>query len=56
MYGVPSKILEAINILLKDTVSEVLKPDRDNEFLRCSRWSSKMMVLASFLFIIELVY
>ena len=56
MYGVPTKILEAINILWKNTVPEVLKPDRGNEFLRCSRWSSKMMVLASFFFIIVLVY
>ena len=31
-YGVPSRIVKAINILYQDTVAEVLTPDGDTEF------------------------
>ena len=30
-YGVPTKIVEAINILYKDTIAQVLTPDGDTK-------------------------
>ena len=55
-YGVPTKIVEAINILYKDTVAQVLTPDGDTEFFDVVAGGLQGDTLAPFLFIVALDY
>ena len=55
-YGVPTKIVEAINILYKDTVAQVLTPDGDTEFFDVVAGVLQGDTLAPFLFIVALDY
>ena len=55
-YGVPTKIVEAINILYKDTVAQVLTPDGGTEFFDVVAGVLQGDTLAPFLFIIALDY
>ena len=55
-YGLPSKIVDAIRILYKDTMAQVLKPDGDTEFFEILASVLQGDTLAPFLFIIALDY
>ena len=55
-YGVPTKIVEAINILYKDTVTQVLTPDGGTEFFDVVAGVLLGDTLAPCLFIVALDY
>ena len=55
-YGIPTKIVDAINILYKDTEAQVITPDGDTEFFRILAGVLQGDTLAPFLFIIALDY
>ena len=55
-YGVPSKIVKAINILYQDTVAQVLTPDGATEFFEVVAGVLLGDTLAAFLFIFALDY
>ena len=55
-YGVPDKIVNAISILYKDTIAQVLSPDGDTEFFEILAGVLQGDTLAPFLFIIALDY
>ena len=51
-YGIPNKIVDAISILYKDTMAQVLTPDGDTEFFEILAGVLQGDTLAPFLFII----
>ena len=53
-YGIPTKIVDAINILYKDTEAQVITPDGDTEFFKILVGVLQGDTLAPFLFIIAL--
>ena len=55
-YGVPSKIVKAINILYQDTVAQVLTPDEVTEFFEVVAGVLLGDTLPAFLFIFALDY
>ena len=55
-YGIPAKIVDAISILYKDTIAQVLTPDGDTEFFKILAGVLQGDTLAPFLFIIALDY
>ena len=55
-YGIPSKIVDAISILYKDTIAQVLTPDGDTEFFEILAGVLQGDTLAPFLFIVALDY
>ena len=55
-YGIPAKIVDAINILYQDSVAQVLTPDGDTEFFKILAGVLQGDTLAPFLFIIALDY
>ena len=55
-YGIPTKIVEAISILYKDTEAQVVTPDGDTEFFEILAGVQQGDTLAPFLFIIFLDY
>ena len=55
-YGIPNKIVDAISILYKDTMAQVLTPDGDTEFFEILAGVLQGDTLAPFLFIIALDY
>lgn len=55
-YGIPAKMVEAINILYKDTVAQVLTPDGDTDFFKVVAGVLQGDTLAPFLFIVALDY
>jgi hypothetical protein len=55
-YGIPTKIVDAINILYKNTEAQVITPDGDTEFFRIVAGVLQGDTLALFLFIIALDY
>ena len=55
-YGIPNKIVDAISILYKDTMAQVLTPDGDTEFFENLAGVLQGDTLAPFLFIIALDY
>ena len=55
-YGIPDKIVEAINILYTDTTAQVISPDGDAEFFQIHAGVLQGDTLALFLFIIALDY
>ena len=55
-YGIPTKLVEAINILYKDTVAQVLTPDGETDFFDVIAGVLQGDTLAPYLFIIALDY
>ena len=55
-YGIPTKIVNAINILYKDTEAQIITPDGDTEFFGIVAGVLQGDTLAPFLFIIALDY
>ena len=55
-YGIPTKIVDAISILYKDTEAQVITPDGDTEFFEILAGVLQGDTLAPFLFIIALDY
>ena len=55
-YGIPTKIVDAINKLYKDTEAQVITPDGDTEFFEIPAGVLPGDTLAPFLFIIALDY
>ena len=55
-YGIPTKIVDAISILYKDTEAQVITPDGDTEFFEILAGVLQGDTLAPFLFIIVLHY
>ena len=55
-YGIPSKIVDALNILYEDSVAQVLTPDGDTDFFQILAGVLQGDTLAPFLFIIALDY
>ena len=55
-YGIAAKLVDAISILYKDTVAQVLTPDGDTEFFGILAGVLQGDTLAPFLFIIALDY
>ena len=55
-YGIPSKFVDAINILYQDSVAYVLMPDGDTEFFLILARVLQGDTLAPFLFTIALDY
>ena len=53
-YGIPTKIVDAISILYKDTEAQVVTPDGDTEFFEILAGVQQGDTLAPFLFIIAL--
>jgi len=54
--GIPTKILDAISILYKDTEAQVVNPDGDREIFEILAGVQQGDTLAPFLFIIALDY
>ena len=55
-YGVPKKIVDAINILYKDTVAQVITPDGEIDFFEIVAGVLQSDTLALHLFIVALDY
>ena len=55
-YGIPDKIVVAINILYTDTTAQVISPDGDTNFFQIHAGVLQGDTLAPFLFIIALDY
>ena len=55
-YGIPDIIVDAINIIYKDTVAQVLSPDGDTDFFEILAGVLQGDTLAPFLFIVALDY
>ena len=55
-YGIPTKIVDAISILYKDSEAQVITPDGDTEFFEILAGVLQGDTLAPFLFIIALDY
>ena len=55
-YGIPAKIVLAINVLYTNTEVQVLSPDGDTEFFEILAGDLQGDTLAPFLFIISLDY
>ena len=55
-YEIPTKIVDAISILYKDTEAQVITPDGDTEFFEILAGVLQGDTLAPFLFIIALDY
>ena len=55
-YGIPTKIVDAISILYKDTEAQVTTPDGNTEFFEILAGVLQGYSLAPFLFIIALDY
>ena len=54
VYGVPKKIIDAISILYKDTVAQVITPDRVTDFFEIAAGVLQGDTLALHLFIVAL--
>ena len=55
-YGVPKKIVDAISVLYKDTVVQVITPDREKDFFDITAGVLKCDTLAPYLLIVSLDY
>ena len=55
-YGIPPKIIKAVNILYKDTEAQVLSPDGDTDFFQIKAGVLQGDTLAPFLSILALDY
>ena len=55
-YGIPAKIVSAINVLYTNTESQVLSPDGDTDFFEILAGVLQGDTLAPFLFVIALDY
>ena len=56
VYGVPKKIVDAISILYKDTVAQVITPDGETDFFEIAAGLLQGDTLALHLFIVTLDY
>ena len=55
-YGIPTKIVNTISILYKDTEAQVITPDGDTEFSEILAGGLQGGTLSPFLFIIAMDY
>ena len=54
-YGVPKKLVDAIHILYKDTMTQVITPDGETDFFQITAGVLQGDTLAPYLFIVALV-